>query len=100
MFQAMNHVCATPLPWFTVLPLQYENCGVAGAKFSDCRRKVLSLPPHSSATAAVQFCYRSGTVLPLQRQNFAPAVGELCHRSERTVRLYHKKTLHDENLFV
>ena len=59
----------------------------AVAQFCRCRRKVLSLPPHSSPTAVAMQCQTSSKVLPPQRQNFAPAVRELCHGSRRTVRL-------------
>ena len=77
MFQAMNHACATPLPWRIVLPLRYENCAVAGAMFCYCGGRTLPLPSENCATATGELSRGNGRTLPPQSENFAPATAEL-----------------------
>ena len=69
MFHAMNHVCATPLPWRIVLPLQYENCAVAVAQFSRCRERTVREQRENFPTAVAELCAGSQRTLPPQRQN-------------------------------
>jgi hypothetical protein len=43
------------------------------------------LQSENFATAVGELCYRRGRTLPWQRENFATATGELCHGNGRTL---------------
>lgn len=66
--------------------LPHSNDFSAG-KFSHCRGTALLLPWQSSATAVALHCCCGGRTVPRQRENFAPAIRELCHGNGNAVLL-------------